>query len=216
MRRLILEVSREEMSKAKKHDILPEIKSLEILHFLRQDSAELSAICKVVIDTQADIKLTLSNDNNIEAQILEQEKLGVFTIFIKSKIDHSTSENGFLGDGGAYLAGPFEMTPDKIRITCIGEDEQIKRTLALIRNMEIHYKIISLTDAKFSPHSPLNDLTDKQRAALITAFNLGYYDVPRRKVSSVQLAKKLNIHSSALIAHRRKAEFRLLSQLLRE
>jgi len=42
---------------------------------------------------------------------------------------------------------------------------------------------------------------------------LGYYSLPR-KTNSEQLAKKLNLHKSALAAHRRKAELRLITQIL--
>ena len=75
--------------------------------------------------------------------------------------------------------------------------------------------MVLLTEAKFSLDSPLSVLTEKQKNVLITAYKLGYYDVPR-KISSEQLSKKLNLHSSAFVAHRRKAEKRLLAQIIKE
>lgn len=72
-----------------------------------------------------------------------------------------------------------------------------------------------LADADFSPISPLNQLTEKQREVLITAYKLGYYDIPRR-INSEQLAKKLNIGDSTLVEHLRKAERRLLVNIFTE
>ena len=79
----------------------------------------------------------------------------------------------------------------------------------------VKYKVISLLDAKFSPNSPLQHLTEKQRDVLIKAYKLGYYDRPRR-ISSEQLAQKVNLSKSTLVAHRRKAERRLLMEVLNE
>jgi predicted DNA binding protein len=50
---------------------------------------------------------------------------------------------------------------------------------------------------------------------LIAAYKLGYYDVPRR-ITSEELAKKLDPVKSTLSAHVRKAERRLLTEMLNE
>jgi predicted DNA binding protein len=50
---------------------------------------------------------------------------------------------------------------------------------------------------------------------LITAFNLGYFDRPKR-ISTRALAEKLDIRSSTFIAHKIKAERRLLAEVLKE
>jgi predicted DNA binding protein len=48
---------------------------------------------------------------------------------------------------------------------------------------------------------------------LIAAFKQGYYDLPR-KINSEQLAKKLDLVSSTLVEHLRKAERRLLTGMI--
>ncbi len=50
-------------------------------------------------------------------------------------------------------------------------------------------KVVSLMDAKFSPSSPLQRLTEKQRDVLIKAYKLGYYDRPRKISSEVSSAQ---------------------------
>jgi predicted DNA binding protein len=77
----------------------------------------------------------------------------------------------------------------------------------------LHYRVVSLMDARFSPDSPLARLTGRQREILTKAYELGYYDRPRR-ISSDELASRLNIAKSTLVAHRRKAERRLLAEIL--
>jgi predicted DNA binding protein len=78
-----------------------------------------------------------------------------------------------------------------------------------------NFKVISLMDAKFLPSSPVSRLTEKQREAIILAFNLGYFDTPR-KISSEQLANKLGLANSTLAVHLRRAERRLLAEMLNE
>ena len=70
-------------------------------------------------------------------------------------------------------------------------------------------------DAIFSPNSPLQRLTEKQRDVLIKSYKLGYYDRPR-KISSEELAHRVNLAKSTWVAHRRKAERRLLTEVLNE
>lgn len=89
----------------------------------------------------------------------------------------------------------------------------MRRFLGAFGKAGLRYKLVSLTDAKFLPNSPLGCLTEKQRRVITTAFNLGYYDLPM-KIGSEELAQKLNIREQTLVIHRRKAERRLLAELL--
>ena len=75
--------------------------------------------------------------------------------------------------------------------------------------------MLSLADAKFSLDSPVNCLTEKQQEAIALAFRLGYFDTPR-KISVDELAKKLGFASSTLAVHLRRAERRLLAEMLAE
>jgi predicted DNA binding protein len=77
----------------------------------------------------------------------------------------------------------------------------------------IHYRVVLLADANFSPTSPLSQLTEKQQEVLLAAYKWGYYDIPR-KITSQELAKKLGLVNSTVVEHLRKAEQRLIKQTL--
>jgi hypothetical protein len=191
---------------------------MKILHYLRQDPKEFSLLCRIELKDpkKGTINQVLSRNRGVKAQVLESETDGAYTIFMKGMPEwrDPTSSISFLNVGGGYLVA-FEIDEELIRMTYLGDQGQIRRTLGRFQRAKIRMRIISLTDAKFSPDSPLNVLTEKQRAALIAAYKLGYYNIPR-KINSEQLARKLNLHGSALIAHRRKAELRLLREILKE
>jgi len=59
------------------------------------------------------------------------------------------------------------------------------------------------------------DARAKQQDAIVLAFRLGYFDTPR-KVSVGELAQKLGLASSTLAVHLRRAERRLLAEILNE
>ena len=73
--------------------------------------------------------------------------------------------------------------------------------------------MVSLTDARFPPGSPLGRLTERQQKVLIMAYRNGYYDLPKR-VSSEELARVVGVRASTLVVHRRRAERRLLAELI--
>jgi predicted DNA binding protein len=216
MRRLILEVSEKELDKlgVETTSSFQQIKALELQHFLKQDQNEFAAIWKVELKDQiTKVKETMLKSGFLkEIQILEQEKNGVYTIFIRGGPILSSVLNS-VGVVEGYLFPPLEIRDGKVKMSFLGSEQQIRTFLEKISEKGIRYKVILLTQANFSPNSPLNQLTEKQREILVAAHKLGYYDIPR-KITSQQLAKKLGIGDSTLVEHLRKAEQRLINRLL--
>lgn len=214
MRRLILEVSEKELTKIGiKMPQFQKIKSLELLYFLRQDQEEFAAISRVEFKDQATkVEELLTNGFLFEAQVLEQQKNCAYTVFIRGGPSLSSILNS-IGVKNGYLFPPVGIRDGKIKISFLGSESQVREFLKKVDASGIRYKVVLLTDAEFSPTSPLNQLTEKQREILTTAYKLGYYDIPR-KINSEQLAKKLNIGDSTLVEHLRKAERRLLASIL--
>jgi hypothetical protein len=194
--------------------MLQKIKLFEILHMLRHDEEEFAAIFRIEpkeasLNIEELLKAFLF-DVKYEYQLLEYEE-GTYTYFIKGKHQQPSPETQSKKIN-MYLILPFSLRDEKIRVTWVGDNEQVKEFLESIR---ISYKIVSLMDAKFSPSSPLSRLTEKQRDAIILAFKLGYFETPR-KISIDELSAKLGLASSTLDVHLRKAERRLLAEMLNE
>ncbi|MDS0476295.1 helix-turn-helix domain-containing protein [Natrinema sp. 1APR25-10V2] len=60
---------------------------------------------------------------------------------------------------------------------------------------------------------PLDELTDRQREAVRTAYELGYYDVPRSATTD-DIAAELDVDPSTVAEHLQRAERNLLAQHL--
>jgi predicted DNA binding protein len=221
MRRLVVELPKDEFIKIEGgSQLLENVKTLEVLMILRHTDEEITMICRVELETEVfnvEDYAKLVSDNTYRVQLLERENGGAYIVLVKHKlkqIDENLRTSRAFWEVGGYVVAR-EMWGGKFRMTFLGSVNQIRATLRMLEVSGMHYRIVSLTDAKFSPDSPLNVLTEKQRRILITAYKLGYYDLPRR-VSSRQLSEKLGLHKSALATHRRKAELRLLAAILSE
>lgn len=218
MRRLTLEIDVEDFRgiiEGGKETVFDKVKSLETIHFLRMDEKEIAFICRVEFaNPSTKIKELLKKSGSIEIQLLERLGRGIYILFIRRKPNLKLSSAGLTRAGG-YLLSPFGIADGKIRVAFLGSTRQISDFLNRVEFTGIRSRIVSITDAKFSPNSPLNRLTAKQRNVLTSAYRLGYYDLPRR-INSEDLARELGLVSSTLVEHLRKAEFRLMTQLLNE
>ncbi len=214
MRRLILEVSEKELSKVG-IELPPfrSVKSLELLYFLKQDQHEFAAISEINFkDANTKIEELLSGDYLADIQVLEKQKNGSYIVFLRSGPSLSSAFNSF-GIESGYLFPPLEIADGKVKFSFLGSPQQVKAFCEGIDKIGMRYRIILLTDLNFSPISPLNQLTEKQREVLITAYKMGYYDIPR-KLNSDDVAEKLKLANSTVVEHLRKAEHRLIRQIL--
>ncbi len=214
MRRLILEVSEEELIKVGiEVPSFKNIKSLELLYFVRQDFREFAAISQVeFLDSNTKMDELLEGGYLIDAQVLERQKNGSYIIFVRSGPSLSLVLSS-IGIESGYLFPPLGMGDGKVKFSFLGSEQQIKAFLEGIDQIGMHFKILLLSDLNFSPVSPLNQLTEKQRDVLLTAYKMGYYDIPR-KITSEKIAKKLGLGDATMVEHLRKAEQRLMKQII--
>ena len=214
VRRLILEVTEKELSKVG-IELPPfkNVKSLELLYFLKQDQQEFAAISEINFkDANTKIEELLVGDYLADIQVLERQKNGAYIVFLRSGPSLSSVLSS-IGIESGYLFPPLGIADGKVKFSFLGSPQQVKAFCEGIDTIGMRYRVILLTDLNFSPISPLNQLTEKQREVLITAYRMGYYDIPR-KLNSDDIAKKLGLVNSTVVEHLRKAEQRLIRQIL--
>jgi len=214
MRRLVLESTTEDLGRLlSAESSLGKIDLFEVVSFLREEPEEVAMICRVKFKAGADRLEELLPDDTTIAQLLEEEKGGAHIYFLRRKYGRAGQSSKMLETGG-YLTLPFEIRDGRIRAAFLGNAKEVRQFRKVIDKTGVRYKVISLGDARFSPNAPLAHLTEKQRRVLVSAFNLGYYDLPKR-ISSKELGRRLGMRSSTVVVHRIKAERRLLAEVLK-
>lgn len=213
MRRITIELKLEDLSRFEQNPMIEKVRSLEILQFLKDSPSEFAAIFRVEFDDESLRVEDFIDDDILELQELDHQKGGVYTYYMRVKPAPSPNIAFDPLTLGGYLSVPFEIRDGRARISYLGDGKQVKAFLEGIEGLGIKYRVAKITDAKFPQDSPLSRLTEKQRRVLVAAYQLGYYDEPRR-ISSEELAKRMKVGSSTLINHRRRAERHLLAELI--
>lgn len=93
-----------------------------------------------------------------------------------------------------------------------GPQEHISKMVAKFEAAGINVTLQKLQNYHVQ-EKPLDTLTDRQREVLEVAFDLGYYDVPRR-ATTTEIATDLGLDDSTVSEHIQRAERNLLTAVL--
>jgi predicted DNA binding protein len=109
-------------------------------------------------------------------------------------------------------ATPSIFKKGKMVLSVIGEEKELKKFLEAIKLLgDVHS--VSFKKAIFNEQNILSVLTEKQKEILIAAKQNGYYSYPR-KINSEDLSEKIGLSKPTVVQHLRKAEIRLMSNIL--
>ena len=105
-----------------------------------------------------------------------------------------------------------EMTDQGANLSLVGPHDAIRGTLDEYKSSGMAPHLRRITSYN-GTERPLDKLTDRQREVIQTAYDLGYYEVPR-ETSTEAVATELEIDPSTVAEHLQRAERNLLSQFL--
>lgn len=119
-----------------------------------------------------------------------------------------------IADQVAELVGTCEpeFTDHGASMTLVGPQEAISGTLDEYESEGVSPDLRRLGEYH-GRDAPLDELTDRQREVIQTAYRMGYYEVPR-EVASKEIADELRVDPSTVAEHLQRAERNLLSHLL--
>lgn len=107
--------------------------------------------------------------------------------------------------------GDIEVTEGGIEVTMVGSQDAVSdrvseydETMGVLLRSLGHYE---------GPADPLDSLTDRQREVLRTAFEAGYFAVPREATTD-EVAIQLDLEPSTVREHLQRAQHNLLRTLL--
>jgi DNA-directed RNA polymerase subunit H (RpoH/RPB5) len=216
MRRMVVELYGKRLGEVMGMTISDKVRSLELIHFLKFDRREVAAVGRVSLKEAGSELTSLFNpEGRAKVQLLEQEEGDTFVVLVGWKPGRGSLLSEHIEKGGGYMVSPFEFSDGRFRITFLGNQKQVQEFLRRADALGLSCRVDSVMDASFSPDSPLGCLTEKQRKVIVSAFKLGYYDLPR-KLDSDDLAEELGLVNSTVVEHIRKAERRMLAEMLGE
>ena len=107
---------------------------------------------------------------------------------------------------------PSIFTKEKLVVSVTGNEENLRRIRELFKDIS-EIKKISFVKSVYNEQTILSCLTEKQRKVMIVAKKNGYYNYPR-KINSEELSKKIGLSKPTVVQHLRKAEGRIVANIL--
>lgn len=214
MRKAIIEIKPNKLARKLMGTLYEKIDHIEGKEILQMDFEK--GVKLVIVDIVMkeghrleDVKMP----HNAEVLLILKKSGNRYTAMVKGKVPKGKIMSIFkMFDIDVIYTLPYYGTSDLMRISCIGETESINKAKKFM-GMLGETNIISVTPATFSDFNLLSVLTEKQKDIMIKAKKLGYYEYPR-KVNANDLSEELGISKATTIEHLRKAEMRLISNLL--
>jgi DNA-binding CsgD family transcriptional regulator len=221
MRKLIVEIELNPKIRQMLGFFLDKIESLELLELIKIDFKEETklALTAIIVKDGHSLEEFRNNEFIEMFSVLKKEGnkyiclskarfLRKFSQMHQLDYDKLTEEFSF----DIIWDTPTRFSHEKMTCSVIGTEENLQRFL---RSITFAGSItqISFKKATYSEHALLSCLTDKQKEILMAANKYGYYAYPR-KITSEQLARKVGLSKPTVVQHLRKAEGRLVANIL--
>jgi HTH DNA binding domain len=215
MRRVTLEFNYQDAWKQIFGSNAEKVEILEGLRCFKCDLESIVLICRIKLkDKRMNVKDLIGKGLLTNIETLYKEKDGSEVVFIEGRlrIPRQLPKGARLPK--LIVARPPDfLDVDRMKVEVLGRERDVKKILQNASRWSNTYKILGLTSIDKKEEPLLSKLSMKQRQALLTAFALGYYDVPRR-ISSDDLSRHLNVDKSTVVEHLRKAEKKLIGSII--
>lgn len=102
---------------------------------------------------------------------------------------------------------------DGLELSVVGSQEEISQSVTALEESGMTPLLKRLTSYKGTTTTSLDSLTDRQREVVETAFEMGYYTVPRTATTQ-EVASAVDLDPSTVAEHLQRAERNVLDQVL--
>lgn len=212
MRKVIIEIEPYESTKQAQRPMFTHIRSYEVLEVLKMDHMKGLYVdlieCHLKENVSID-ELSAIGDMDILSVIRSE---GDRHICLVLGHERDGSSDVFKELNLIYTA-PSLVSEDKVIVSFISSQKDMMRFVDLVKANIGKVVNISFKQSTYEKKDLLSILTDKQREIMTAAYRYGYYDIPRR-ISSEKLSEKVKVSKPTLLEHLRKAENRILTEML--
>ena len=208
MRQIIIEIEPNDETKERQKPIFQHIYSYEVLEMLKMDYGEGIYVDLIECQLKEDVSIhDLEFIGNMEILSIVGSEGNKHTCIVKGYESYSELDLDLI------YTTPSMISEDRIIVSFIGAQQNLMRFVEMVKSHVGEIINISFKQAAYQKQDILAILTGKQREVLAAAYKHGYYDIPRR-ISSERLSEKVKISKPTLIEHLRKAERRILAEIM--
>lgn len=175
-----------------------------------QSNPETSTLCYRIEGDERRLPAVLDERSDVLLDDVIHDDGGAFGLYLRVEGELAVFERCFF-EQGVLVDPPIAITGRGLRLQVIGTPAMIKRAMERLPS-GVACSVDRLGGAE-SDGLLVAALTDRQREVIETAFDLGYYEIPRR-TTHADIATVLDLSGSTIDEHLRKAEAKLMEQLL--
>lgn len=210
MREAVLSVDDEELAALGIQDLVSLCRSAGLRDFEELECQPTGAVIRIEVETQLDEDRLQAVDyvNWWERVTSSDDPQQYILSFTAPNLSETISDhaNDLVGTCDT------EMTDQGANLSLVGPHDAIRGTLDEYRSSGVSPHLRRITSYT-GTERPLDRLTDRQQEVIQTAYNMGYYEVPR-ETSTEAVAAELEIDPSTVAEHLQRAERNLLSRFL--
>ncbi len=215
MRKVTIEIELNEAAREARRSTFEHIHSYEVLEVLKMDYEQALFVDLIECRTREDVSIhDLERIGNMEILSVIKSEGDRHTCLVRGREEGETRENYGELDLDLIFTTPSFQSVDRIVLSFIGAEENLRRFLAILREFSIgKIKNLTFKRAAYQRKDLLSVLTDRQREVMVAAYRHGYYDLPKG-ISSVRLSERVALSKPTMLEHLRKAERRILTEIM--
>jgi predicted DNA binding protein len=214
MRKVIVEIEPYETTKEAQRPMFTHIRSYEVLEVLKMDHEKSLFVDLIECHLKEGVSIDeLASIGNMDIlNVIRSEGDKHICLVLGHEQEEATDM--FMGSElNLIYTAPSLISEDKVIVSFISGQKDMMRFVEIVK---AHIgKVVNMTfkQSSYEKKDLLSILTDKQRKIMTAAYRYGYYDIPKG-ISSEKLSEKVKISKPTLLEHLRKAERRILTEIL--
>jgi DNA-binding XRE family transcriptional regulator len=214
MRKLTLQIELNETIKEAQRSAFEHITSWELLETLKTEWEEGVVIVLIDIILKEDVSIhDLEYIGDFEILSVLKSEGNKHTCLARHQEPDISKDMFKEFDLDLINTTPTKLSEDKYTCSVIGDNENLTKFVELMKTTMGKVENMTFKKAAYQKHDILSVLTDKQREIIIAAQKYGYYSYPK-EIRSEELAKKIGISKNTTIEHLRKAEERIMKNIV--
>lgn len=215
MRQVTIEVELSEAAKAARASIFEHIVSYEVLEVIKMDFENALFVDLIECVTREGVSIEdIPFIGNMEVLSVIRSEGNRHTCLVRGHEEGETKQNYDELDLDIIYTTPSFQSEDRMVLSFIGEQRSLLSFVEMFKGTDVG-EITNMTfkRAAYQRKDPLSVLTDRQREVMVAAYRFGYYDLPKG-ITSQRLAERVGLSKPTMLEHLRKAERRILAEIM--